>query len=116
MNDIKDINITPFKYCVVFTTFNDYDLALKIKNNLFMKKLAIDVSIVESEYYYLPNREFNDPESYMLIIKTKISLLDQLKKEILIMHEHDSSDFIAIPVIDINIHLEDYIEKHLKRD
>ncbi len=117
MDKIDEIkNPHNYEYCAVLTTMTDYDLALKIKNILFSKKLAIDVTIIDNvEFYYLPNPSMNDEESYLLIIKTRTDLLEELKKEILTIHEHDVADFFAFPILDMNIHYRDEIDRLLKR-
>ena len=117
MDEIDRIkNKHNYEYCLALTTLEDYDIALKMKNIIFSKKLALDITIIDNaEFYFMPNPNLNDEESYLLLIKTRTDLLEELKREILILHSNDAADFIVLPILDINIHYKDEIDRNLKR-
>ncbi len=88
------------KYCIVQTTTNDKETALKITSNLLKKKLAacIQSHTIKSSYRWKGDLE--NSEEIILNIKTKTSLFEKIKKEIEENHNYETPEIISVPILD----------------
>lgn len=87
------------KYGVVFTTAGKEEEAKKIAKTLVHEKLAACVNIINSiESYYIWENKFVEDKELLLIIKTRISLFEKLKKRIVSLHSYKVPEIILIPI------------------
>ncbi len=104
------------KYFIVFTTTNSEDTAKRIANVVLNKRLAACVNIISKvrSYYWWKNN-LEEDEELLLIIKTRGELLDRLKKEVLVNHNYEVAEFVALPIEDISIHYASWIDKETNK-
>ena len=85
-------------YCVVVTTSSSEEMNKKIVDSLLEKKLVACVQIQKIEsYYWWKGSVANDPE-YLLLIKTKTDLYDEVEKDILANHSYETPEVLQLPV------------------
>ena len=104
------------KYFIVITTTNKEDEAKRIANILLNKRLAACVNIlpgVISKYWW--NKDVVEEKEYLLLIKTREGVLEDVKKEILVNHTYDIAEYIALPIQDISMHFANWIDKETNK-
>ncbi len=87
-------------WIIVFTTTSSKEEAKRIAKSIVEKKVAACVNIVDdinSIYWWKGSIE--ESREALLIIKTKINLLDKLIEEIKKIHSYEVPEIIAIPII-----------------
>lgn len=92
-NQIQD------NYCIALCTCPDQESSEKIANALVEKKLAACVNLlpgITSVYQWQGNLEKS--QEYLLIIKSKSKLFDNLEKAILALHPYELPEIISIPL------------------
>ena len=91
------------KLCIVYVTASDKSEATKIGEKLVSLRLAACVNVIDkvTSFYRWEGKEQRDEEA-VLLIKTKESLLAELKKVIKDTHSYSCPCIEAIPVIDAN--------------
>ncbi|MGQ4833936.1 MAG: divalent-cation tolerance protein CutA [Candidatus Asgardarchaeia archaeon] len=95
------------KYIQVLTTVEKEDDAKKISKVLLEKKLAACIQIIgpiKSMYWW--KEKIEEATEYILAIKTKAGLYEELEKTIKEIHPYEVPEIIAIP---IEKGLEDYL-------
>jgi len=102
-------------YCIIYTLTNSLDEAKKIARLLVREKLAACCNIVQNiiSVYEWKNETCEDME-FLVLIKTKKNLFEEVKNSIL---ENHSYELPAILMLPIEKGLEDYlgwIEKNTK--
>uniref|UniRef100_A0A0K0FY97 Novel protein (inferred by orthology to a zebrafish protein) n=1 Tax=Strongyloides venezuelensis TaxID=75913 RepID=A0A0K0FY97_STRVS len=86
-------------FSVVYVTVPKMEIAKTIARSVVEEKLAACVNIVPgitSIYSWKGNIEVD--QEFLLIIKTKKNLLDELKSQIIKDHPYDVPEFIALPI------------------
>jgi len=94
--------------CVVYVTVGSEAEAAKLSNSLVSEHLAACVNRIgpiQSTYLW-QGKVHNDPE-YLLMIKTRKSLVDLLSLRVKELHSYDLPEVIALP---IQGGLEDYLD------
>lgn len=104
-----------YQYCFVITTLPNSEAAEKISRTLVESQLAACVNIMDkvSSVYAWKGEIVQDKEC-MLFIKTKKTLFENLKEEILKHHPYDVPEIIAIPIVDGHSAYFDWIENVVK--
>ncbi|MFW6083294.1 MAG: divalent-cation tolerance protein CutA [Thermoplasmatota archaeon] len=99
----------------VFVTIDDKDTAKEIAESLVSKKLAACVQItspIESTYTW--KEEVERSEEWMLMIKSKVSLFDELEKEVKNLHPYETPEIVGHEIIIGNEDYLDWMKKNLK--
>lgn len=93
---------------VVFVTVDTQETAKTIADQLLTERKAACVNIlpgIESRYWW--QGAIESAQELLIIIKTRIDLLDELKKIIKQNHPYSVPEIIALPIIGGN---EDYLD------
>lgn len=102
-------------FVVAMTTCRDEKEATLITRTVLEKRLAACVNIIEdvvSSYWW--DGKIEEAEEVILLIKTKKSAVENLRKEILILHTHKTPEFIVLPIIDGGFKYLEWIDKEVK--
>lgn len=87
------------KHCVVFVTAKK-DEALNVQEKLVKEQLAACVNLVEGVTSSFTWRfKIEKAVESLLIIKTKVALLDKLIKRVKELHSSETPEIIALPII-----------------
>jgi periplasmic divalent cation tolerance protein len=89
------------KLCIVYITASNKDEAVKIGDELVLRRLAACTNVIDkvTSFYWWEGKRQNDEEA-LILAKTKESLLPELKKAIKEIHSYSCPCIEAIPVID----------------
>ena len=86
-------------FTVVFVTVPDRKTGTKIANGLLAKKLCACVNITkECESLFWWQGKIDRAKERLLIIKTRKSLFNRLKKEVRRLHPYKVPEIIAVPI------------------
>lgn len=98
------------KLCMVYVTTSDENEAVKIGEKLVSLKLAACVNVFDKikSFCWWEGKLQKDEEA-VLIIKTKESLLPELKKTVKELHSYSCPCIEAIPVVDANDDYADWV-------
>ena len=102
-------------FVVAMTTCRDKKEATLIARTVLEKRLAACVSIIEdvvSSYWW--NGKIEEAKEVILLIKTKKSAVENLRKKILILHTYKTPEFIVLPIVDGGFEYLKWIEKEVK--
>lgn len=87
------------EFCIVFITTENKKEADKISNFLVKKELAACVNIIDNiKSIYRWNNEIQRDKEYLLIVKTRNSLLSKLMKEVKEIHTYSCPEIISLPI------------------
>jgi len=87
-------------YIVVFVTCQNVDEAKKIAKALLSKRLAACITILHQiESFYWWKGKIEESKEALLIVKSKITLLNELINEIKLIHSYETPEIIALPII-----------------
>jgi periplasmic divalent cation tolerance protein len=96
------------QHAIAFITVPDEEMAAKIAGVLVEKKLAACVNIIpQIRSIYLWEGKVCDDKELLLVVKTKFSVFDDLKKEVQNLHTYDVPEIILLP---IEAGLRDYLQ------
>ncbi len=100
-------------FCVVLTALPKLSAAKTLARGLVRERLAACVSLSSpiTSIYLWKGRLCEEPE-ILLIIKTRRSLLNPLKKWIVSHHEYQTPEIIALPITDGHKSYLDWITKN----
>ena len=99
----------------VFVTIDDKDKAEEIAGSLVSKRLAACVQITSPiESIFTWKGEVERSEEWMLLIKSKVSLFDELEKEIKRLHPYKTPEIITHKILMGNEDYLEWMEKNLK--
>lgn len=89
------------KYILVLCTINSIESAKRISRELVGEKLAACVNIIPNltSIYSWENKIVEDSE-FLMLIKTKESLFEELKSRIVQLHEYDVPEIISFDIKD----------------
>ena len=87
------------KYVLCFTTINNAKIAERLARELVQSKLVACVNILPqmTSVYSWKNKIESDHE-YLLIMKTKKSLVKKLEKELIQKHPYELPEFVVLPI------------------
>ena len=91
------------KLCIVYVTASDKKEATSIGERIVSLRLAACANVIDNvkSFYRWEGKEQKDEEA-VLLLKTKESLLPELKKAVKEIHSYSCPCIEAIPVIDAN--------------
>ena len=105
------------EYIQVFTTTEKKEDAEKIAKTLLEKRLAGCVQIVgpiESTYWWKGNVE--TAEEWLLFIKTRKNLYEELEKAVKEIHPYETPEIIAMPIVTGSKDYLEWLRNELKKD
>ncbi len=92
---------------VVLVSASSQNEAEKIAKDLVERKLAACVSIIPNmRSIYIWEGKVEDSEEYLMIIKTRGELFEQVKQAIQSLHSYKIPEIISLPITHA---LEDYV-------
>ena len=94
------------KYCMIECAFNSIEEIEKTAKLLLDNKLVASTQIVESNSSWNWQNEREHDKEYLLIMKTKKSLIKEIYKEIRNIHTYDCFE---LAIFDLQSPNEDYL-------
>lgn len=87
------------EYILVLCTINDMNKAKEISGKLVREKLAACVNIIPkiSSIYFWKD-EIVEDEEYLMLIKTKNILFDELKQRIIELHPYEVAEVVSLKI------------------
>jgi len=80
------------------TTTNTKKNGKKIINALLKKKIAACIQLFPIESFYTWEGKVNEDKEFILFIKSKASLYNQIEKIVLKNHEYTTPEIIQVPI------------------
>lgn len=80
------------------TTTNTKKNAKKIINALLKKKIAACIQLFPIESFYTWEGKVNEDKEFILFIKSKASLYNQIEKIVLKNHKYTTPEIIQVPI------------------
>ncbi|MFH1552017.1 MAG: divalent-cation tolerance protein CutA [Candidatus Omnitrophota bacterium] len=101
--------------CIVYVTTSGKDEAMKIGERLVSMRLGACATVNEevTSFYWWEGKQHKDQEAE-LVIKTKVTLLPELKKAIKELHSYSCPCILAVPVIDVDVDYAEWIIRETK--
>ena len=87
------------KYIEVKTIFEKKDEALNLANLLLSKKLVACVQIGEIQSLYHWKGKLENEKEYVLTMKTKETLYEEIEKTIKANHSYEVAEIVALPIL-----------------
>jgi len=89
------------RFRVVLVTCATLEEARKIARGVVEKRLAACVNIVTHavESFYSWEGKLENSSEYLLMIKTSEERLEELQKEVLLLHSYDTPEFVVLPIV-----------------
>lgn len=98
-------------YCMVISTFGSEEEAVKVGEVLLDEKLAACCQIVEGvKSLYMWKGKITSSKECLLLIKTKIYLVDRVERLIIENHSYEKPEIIQINIDDGNIEYLNWID------
>lgn len=87
------------EYILVLCTINDMNKAKEISGKVVREKLAACVNIIPkiSSIYFWKD-EIVEDEEYLMLIKTKNILFDELKQRIIELHPYEVAEVVSLKI------------------
>jgi len=105
------------EYIQVITTTEKKEDAEKISTNIIEKRLAGCIQLsgpITSTYWWKGNIE--KTEEWILFIKTRIDLYEELEKAIKEIHPYETPEIIAVPIVEGNKDYLEWLNNELKKE
>jgi len=101
-----------YKNVVVLVTVGSPELAQKIANQLLTEKKAACVNIVpQIDSHFWWHGKIENADEYLLIIKTRAALLDEVEIIVKSIHPYTVPEIIALPIVGGNKDFLDWVDK-----
>lgn len=99
------------KYVIAVTTVNDEAHIERIKDAVLSNKLAACVNVIPyvMSHYWWKN-EIKSDEEFIIVMKTKESLIEKLKVAVLSNHPYKVAEFLVFPIAGMGSHYEEWIK------
>ena len=103
------------EYILILTTIPNRETGQRIAKSLVQERLAACVTIsgAAESHYTWKGELIADPE-FVLFIKTKAALFQELKEAMLELHPYEVPEIIALPVLEGHRDYLDWIDKETK--
>lgn len=100
--------------CMVEIAFDDMEIVKKVLSELLNKKLIAGGQVVNSYSKWNWHGEMEMSEEYLLFIKTKKVLLDEIKNVVEKYHNYECFEFAVFDLSSPNKDYLDWIESETK--
>lgn len=102
------------KYIIVRTFCDNEDIKNKIVDTMLNKKLVSgsQVSEIYSKYWW--NNELEECNEYKIELRTKLSLFEEVKKEIELIHDYEVAEISYTLIDGGNVEFLNWIEDNTK--
>jgi periplasmic divalent cation tolerance protein len=89
------------RFRVVLVTCATLEEARKIARGVVEKRLAACVNIVTHavESFYAWEGKLENSSEYLLMMKTNEERVEELQKEVLLLHSYDTPEFVVLPIV-----------------
>ena len=98
-------------YCMIEVAFDSKKEVNKVVDELLDKKLAASSQVIESNSTWRWNSKKESSKEYLLFIKTKKSLSDEIYGVIKSIHSYDVFEFAIFDLTSISSDYLNWIEK-----
>lgn len=91
------------KFVTIYTTFSDMNAARRLGRRALEERLVACVNIIPgivSLYHW--QGEIADDDEFLMLMKTRAELVDQLKKLFETEHSYSVPAFTVLPIVDIS--------------
>jgi len=103
------------KFVVVLSTCSNFEEAKKIAKSLLEKKLAACINIVPNVYsMYIWEKNIEESQEFLLIIKTKADVFNKVEKDILSNHSYSVVELISLNIENGNNKYLKWVDKTIK--
>lgn len=86
-------------YCGIYTTFSEYEEAKKFGNQILKEKLAACVNIISGvSSIYRWNGRIEEEQELIMWIKTRESLIEEIKKLLSEVHSYELPAFVVYEI------------------
>lgn len=87
------------RHCVVITTTDSDELTKRISDAVVAKKLGACVQAMPISSVYMWKSEVSRDDENLLLIKTRLDLLDSIEALISEIHSYETPEIICIPIV-----------------
>ena len=107
------------KHAVYLVTIDTFEAAQKLANVLLDRKLVACSNIIGNSanpitsVFNWQGKNSQDPE-ILLVMKSRVSLLDEIVKEVKLNHSYDVPEVIALPILGGNSDYLKWIDESTK--
>lgn len=98
VNLLEKIKRMKTKYALIMTTTNTKKNAKKIIYALLKKKIAACIQLFPIESFYTWEGKVDNDKEFILFIKSKARLYNQIEKTILKKHTYTTPEIIQVPI------------------
>jgi periplasmic divalent cation tolerance protein len=107
----------PTDYVLCMTTVNKENDIDKIINSALTKRLCACINILyDVESFYHWRGKIKQDKETILLFKTKVHLIEELKKDVLINHSYELPEFIVVPITEGGLHFFSWIDREVKKE
>ena len=104
------------KYIIINTTTDNMSDVIKIQKTLLDEKLAACIQVSKIKSYYNWNNKKCESEEFLIVIKTKKSLFNQIKDKIISVHSYDLPEIISYEINNISEEYAKWIDENTKEE
>ena len=98
------------EYIIITTTFSDENEAKQMAQNLLSKRLIACGQIGHIESIYMWKDKNFDTKEYILTMKTKFNLFNEVEKHIKENHSYEVAEIVATPIANISSEYASWID------
>ena len=102
------------KYCMIETAFDNKEEAEKVIKELLENKLVASCQMVESNSKWNWKKELEESKEYLVFMKTKTSLQEEVYNTIKSIHSYDCFEFATFGLDSCNNVYLNWIEEETK--
>ena len=99
---------------LIISTFPNRENAVKISKFLIENKLAACVNIFPCESIFFWENKLNEEKEYIVFIKTRKNLFENIKNEIEKMHPYSIPEIISFKIKNVNENYSKWLLKETK--
>jgi len=104
------------KYIIINTTTDSLKEAEKIEEVLLNEKLAACIQVSKITSYYNWQEKQEKTEEYLLVIKTRKRLFNQIEDKIKEIHSYEVPEIIAYEITNISHDYAKWIDEITRKD
>lgn len=101
-------------YCMIETAFDDKEELNTAVNKILEEKLVASCQVIESDSKWSWKNEIEDSKEFLLLMKTKKSLINEIFETIKTIHTYDCFEFAVFDLASCNKDYLTWIETETK--